>query len=326
MIGEGAFGSVYRAVQPSVGREVAVKVIRRRAGRRPPVRAALRGRGPARRPASSTPTSSRSTTSGGDPGGAFLVFRLLRGGSLGRPRGRRAARPGEVTRLVEEIGGALTAAHALGVVHRDVKPANVLFDEVGNSYLADFGIAVGWTAPTTSADLQSAGSPLYASPEQVRDRSASPASDQYALGVVVWEALCGGRPSRARRSPRSAGRSSSTRCRRSTAAMAGADALGPVLRRPPRPTPRTATAPSPSSSWRGTMAVAGAEPRPHDRLLGRRAARAGPWLRPLASLQMTGINPYKGLRSFQEADAGEFCGRDALVGRLVERVEPRPRS
>ena len=127
------------------------------------------------------------------PGGAFLVFRLLRGGSLSERIAEGPMPVAEVTRLVEEMSGALTAAHSLGVVHRDVKPANVLFDEAGNSYLVDFGIATLADADDDT-DMRSAGSPMYASPEQARDGTASAASDQYALGVVVWEALTGRAP------------------------------------------------------------------------------------------------------------------------------------
>ena len=140
VIGQGAFGAVYRAVQPSVGREVAVKVIRPDLADDPgfvqrfEAEAQLVAR-------IEHPHVVPLYDFWRRPGGAFLVFRLLRGGSLAD---REAAGPlgvAEVGRVVEEVGGALTAAHALGVVHRDVKPANVLFDETGNSYLADFGIA-----------------------------------------------------------------------------------------------------------------------------------------------------------------------------------------
>ena len=142
VIGEGAFGSVYRATQPSVGREVAVKVVRAELGRRPAVRPAVRGRGPARRPPRAPPRRAALRLL------AATRRRVPRVPAAARRLARRSASPTgrlpieDATRLVTEIGGALGAAHALGVVHRDVKPANVLFDETGNSYLADFGISV----------------------------------------------------------------------------------------------------------------------------------------------------------------------------------------
>ena len=192
VIGEGSFGSVYRAVQPSVGREVAVKVVRPELADDP--RFVQRFEAEAQLVARiEHPHVVPLYDYWRRPGGAFLVFRLLRGGSLAEREAEGAVDLDAVSRLVDEVGGALAAAHALGVVHRDVKPANILFDEAGNSYLADFGIAERDDVDE-DLDLRSAGSPLYASPEQIRDATASSASDQYALAVVAWEALSGRAP------------------------------------------------------------------------------------------------------------------------------------
>ena len=315
VIGEGAFGSVYRAVQPSVGREVAVKVIRPELADDPrfvqrfEVEAQLVAR-------IEHPHVVPLYDFWRRPGGAFLVFRLLRGGSLTDARSTAPSASTTVTGLVDEIGGALAAAHALGVIHRVVKPANVLFDEAGNSYLADFGIAM-LDGEDEDLDLRSAGSPLYASPEQIRDGTASPASDQYALAVVAWEALCGRAPF--------AG-STVTEVGRAKfvdpvppldAGIDGAEALGLVLTKAtaPHPSDRFGSVVELVAAWRA--AVAG-----HDlvSIMGRKGAPAvsRSVAETLASMGVTGVNPYKGLRSFQEADAGEFCGRGELVAGLVD--------
>ena len=320
VIGEGAFGAVYRAVQPSVGREVAVKVVQPDLADDP--RFVQRFEAEAQLVARiEHPHVVPLYDYWRRPGGAFLVFRLLRGGSLADREADGPLGLGDVTRLVEEIGGALAAAHALGVVHRDVKPANILFDETGNSYLADFGIAK-LDGTDDALDLRSAGSPLYASPEQIRDATASPASDQYALAVVAWEALCGRAPF-AGSTVSEIGRVKFVDAVPPLDAGAGADAIGPVLAK--------ATAPHPSDRF-GSVA---------ELVMAWRLATAGPDLvhttgdstgapagrtvaETVASLAMTGVNPYKGLRAFQEADAGEFCGREELVLRLFDQVADEP--
>ena len=321
VIGEGAFGSVYRAVQPSVGREVAVKVIRPELADDP--RFVQRFEAEAQLVARiEHPHVVPLYDYWRRPGGAFLVFRLLRGGSLAEREAEGAVDLDAVSRLVDEVGGALAAAHALGVVHRDVKPANILFDEAGNSYLADFGIAERDDVDE-DLDLRSAGSPLYASPEQIRDATASPASDQYAFAVVAWEALSGRAPF---------GGSSVTELGRVKfvdpvppldAGVDGAEAVGPVLAKAtaPHPADRFGSVVEFVAAWRA--AVAGPD---LVRTTGETGAPAvgRSVVETLASLGVAGVNPYKGLRSFQEADAGEFCGRAELVTHLVERVAAEP--
>ena len=149
VIGEGRFGTVYRAVQSAIGREVAVKAIRRELAddpvfiRRFEVEAQLVA-------ALEHPHIVPVFDFWREPGGAYLVFRLLRGGSAAQRL--EAGGPMDlavVTVIVEQIGGALTAAHSAGVIHRDVKPANILFDVDGAAFLADFGIALGPAATDT---------------------------------------------------------------------------------------------------------------------------------------------------------------------------------
>ncbi len=163
-IGAGSFGTVYRAVQPSVGREVAVKVVRPELADDPDYvrRFETEARLVARL---EHPHIVPLYDFWREPGGAYLVFRYVRGGTAAS----RHAGPwplAEVDRLATEVGAALGIAHAAGVTHRDVKPANVLFDESGNSYLSDFGIAIDGPDLGAVDGFRSAGSPLYASPEQ----------------------------------------------------------------------------------------------------------------------------------------------------------------
>ena len=141
-IGEGAHGRVYTATQPGTERPVAVKVIRPDLADSTAfvVRFEAEARLIARL---EHPHIVPLYDAWREPGGAFLVFRLLGGGTLRDSiiSGGPWSLP-RVSRLVEEIGGALIAAHAAGVVHNDVKSSNVLLDDAGAAYLGDFGIAV----------------------------------------------------------------------------------------------------------------------------------------------------------------------------------------
>ena len=318
VIGEGAFGAVYRAVQPSVGRDVAVKVVRAELADDP--RFVQRFEAEAQLVARlEHPHVVPLYDYWRRPGGAFLVFRLLRGGSLADRIADGPLPLPDLTRIIEEVSSALAAAHALGVVHRDVKPANVLFDESGNSYLADFGIAV-IADEEAELDLRSAGSPLYASPEQARDATASAASDQYSLGVVVWEALTG-RPPFAGATATEMFRSKLAGPVPSLADAAGLPlALDAVLQRAtaPHPDGRYAHVTDFAQAWQlAVMDVDGL--RTTGRLAGESPRREG--VHTIARLPSVGANPYKGLRAFRESDAADFHGREVLVDELVRAVD-----
>ena len=173
-LAEGAFGAVYRGVQAVVGREVAVKIVKPELADDP----AFIGRFEAEAQLVARlehPHIVPLYDYWREPGGAYLVMRYLRGGSAEQ---RLVARGpfllADAVRLVEQVGEALAVAHAAGVVHRDVKPANVLYDEAGNAYLADFGIAVDAIRVGSEHEIGSAGSPLYAAPEQIEQRVRNP--------------------------------------------------------------------------------------------------------------------------------------------------------
>ena len=125
----------------------------------------------------------------------FIVFELLPGGSLEeRLRPGRPFADDATASVAADIAAALAYAHAQGVLHRDVKPANILFDEDGNAKLADFGIArVGDLSTLTEAGTM-LGTAAYISPEQARAEAVTPATDVYAFGVVLYRLLTGQLP------------------------------------------------------------------------------------------------------------------------------------
>ena len=172
-IGEGAFAVVYRGTQPSLGRDVAVKIIRPELANKPEF--VRRFEAEAHLVARlEHPFIVPLYDYWREPDQACLVFRYLRGGTLeSRLTSTGGLSVEQCRTMVEDVGGALATAHAAGVVHRDVKPANVLLDEAGPFYLGDFGIALEATQLSDPTAALSAGSPAYASPEQLRrSRSA----------------------------------------------------------------------------------------------------------------------------------------------------------
>ncbi len=130
-----------------------------------------------------------------DEDGGYIVMRWLPGGSL-RDRFKRAllSLP-DAARLVSEICAALHSAHVVEVVHRDIKPDNILFDLEGAAYLTDFGVAKRLNAysPITGKDGL-VGSIGYSAPEQILNEKITPQTDIYALGITLYEALAGQHP------------------------------------------------------------------------------------------------------------------------------------
>jgi hypothetical protein len=195
-VGVGAFGTVYRAYDPQLDREVALKVphpgtlddpkrVERFLGE---ARAAARLHHPHIVPVHDA---------GCDGTTHFIVAAFIERRTLAHALDQGPLDHRRAAELVRQLAEALAYAHRAGVVHRDVKPANVLLDPDGNAHLADFGLAsrldAGGTLTQTGSLL---GTPTYMAPELASgsQREPSPAGDQYSLGVVLYELLCGEPP------------------------------------------------------------------------------------------------------------------------------------
>lgn len=197
----GAFGSIYRAFQPSVEREVAIKVILPRFANQPEF--VQRMESEARLVARlEHPHIVPLYDYWRDESGAYLVMRWLRQGSL-ESRLQQGPMPiDDVLRLLDQVASALSETHQQGVVHRDLKPANIVLDEQGNAYLTDFGIAMDLDVDTKLAfDGAVVGSPAYMAPEQLLNEPVAAQTDIYSLGIMLFEMLTGRLPYRATSMP-----------------------------------------------------------------------------------------------------------------------------
>ncbi len=195
LLGQGGMGRVYLARDTVLGRYVAVKVLRDDLGLPPETRASLfaRMRQEARAAAAiAHPNLVTLHDMGEEPEvGLYLVFAYVSGPTL---RDRIAEGPLDsamVARMARELGDALTVAHRAGVIHRDVKPENVILSAYG-AKLTDFGIARLGDSTLTSAGTV-LGTPAYSAPEALALAEFSPQSDQFSLAVTLFEAIGGRR-------------------------------------------------------------------------------------------------------------------------------------
>jgi serine/threonine protein kinase/DNA-binding SARP family transcriptional activator/WD40 repeat protein len=303
-IGSGAFSVVWRGVQPSVNRDVAIKQIRSELASQPyfirrfEAEAQLVAR-------IEHPHIVPMIDFWRDPDSAYLVMRWLRGGTLERRLDDGPLTFDATMTLAGQIGGALSAAHARGVVHRDVKSANILFDEDGHGFLTDFGIALDLgDSGGPEADL-SQGSPTYASPEQIRREQLGPRSDIFSLGVVIYECLAGSLPFR------------------------DSSSLEDLV-------DRQLHVPYPLlSEWRADLsaAIVDAVAKATSKDPSERFTTVSEFLVALesdAAVDRAAVaplrlsddleNPYKGLRAFDDGDADQFFGRERLTSELVDRL------
>ena len=190
-IGQGGMATVYRARDMRDGRTVAVKVLS------PYIAADPKFRGRFDREVDllrrlEHPHIVPILAFGQADGYHYIVMPYLSGGTLHERLRMGPLLPLEGGRIVDQISSALDFAHQQGIIHRDVKPSNILLDENGQAMLTDFGFAhVPWESASLTGSLL-IGTPAYMSPEQCRGEDVGPTSDQYSFGVVLYQ-LCTGR-------------------------------------------------------------------------------------------------------------------------------------
>ena len=195
VVGRGGMGVVYRAADLRLERPVALKLVapelaedevfRRRFLREPKLAAAL-----------DHPNVVPIYEAGEHEGRLYLAMRFVDGSDMRTLLRQEGGLPVERSiAILEQVASALDAAHRRGLVHRDVKPANVLVDEDGHAYLTDFGVTKQLGGDSTDTG-QIVGTLDYLAPEQIRGEDLSDRADEYALGCVLFECLTGAPPFR----------------------------------------------------------------------------------------------------------------------------------
>jgi eukaryotic-like serine/threonine-protein kinase len=194
-IGRGGMGEIFRATDTTLGRAVAVKVLAEGYARDASVRERFTREALAVARLSGNPNIVTIYDVGEHRERPFIVMEYLPGGSLDQKiRAEGAQTPRQALEWLEQAADALDAAHREGVVHRDVKPANLLLDRYGRVHVADFGIASAAGLGSLTQTGTVLGTASYLSPEQAQGERTTSASDLYSLGIVAFELLTGRRP------------------------------------------------------------------------------------------------------------------------------------
>jgi len=196
-IGRGAMGVVYLAEDPVIGRKVAIKVVEAHAGLEKDELVQLQARFEREFQSAgrlSHPNIVSVHDVGQEDGNAFIAMEYVKGESLaGVLAENRAFSFKEIADLTAQLASGLDYAHEFGIVHRDVKPANILITREGRPKITDFGVAkVATTTLTRTGTV--VGTPAYMSPEQVTGHPVSGAADQFSLAVMIYQLLTGERP------------------------------------------------------------------------------------------------------------------------------------
>jgi len=294
-IGRGAAKEVYLAYDVRLDREVAIAIVvgdgsaaaRSRVEREARVTGRL----------GDHPNVITVYDTGEHEGVPYLVLRAMGGGSLADAIERRELGIADAIRLGREIAAALGHAHALGIVHRDVKPDNVWLAADGTAALGDFGIARRLGTERVTAEGVVVGTVGYLSPEQIQGAPGGTPSDLYSLGITLYE-MVSGRPPFVASDP----------------ALVLTQHLTAV---PVAPAEHNSDVPS--ALERLILELLAKDP-------AQRPASASLVEQKLALIEHDGrhsppvVCPFKGPASFDVADAAYFCGREALTAQLVARV------
>ncbi len=191
-LGRGGMATVFHAYDPRFERDVAIKVLPREFLHDPQFRVRFE------REAKTIaliehPAIVPVYDFGEEEGQPYIVMRYMSGGSLADRLAQGPLPINEVINMINRLAPALDAAHSKGVIHRDLKPGNILYDQYGNSFLSDFGIArFRQSSNTTLTGGAILGTPAYMSPEQVQgENNIDGRSDIYSLGVILFQVLTG---------------------------------------------------------------------------------------------------------------------------------------
>jgi hypothetical protein len=197
-VGRGGMATVYHAYDPRFERDVAIKVLPQALLHDPQFRTRFE------REAKTIahlehPSIVPVYDFGEEQNQPYIVMRYMSGGSLSERLVEGAVSPDEAAQIISRLATALDAAHARGVIHRDLKPGNILFDQYGNAFLSDFGIARLLDSSMGTLTGESiVGTPAYMSPEQIQgDKTLDGRADIYSLGVILYQLLVGAAPYRA---------------------------------------------------------------------------------------------------------------------------------